>query len=183
MGNAQSIKLCEQCGMSFTSYQSQKRRFCSHSCKVDNQTGKERVAFEPCGFCGKPFKPYKHQSGRTRFCSTQCGARGRYAALGALGVDAPSRKRERRIEYLHEYRTKKRLAFVAAVDARSIYERDSGICGICKKPIAFEEISLDHIMPISRGGTHEPNNVQIAHMPCNSRKGNRWFGQLRLLLA
>jgi len=31
--------------------------------------------------------------------------------------------------------------------------------------------SVDHIIPISRGGAHVPENCQIAHLSCNCRKG------------
>lgn len=34
-------KTCEHCRVAFTSYPSQKRRFCSYPCKVANQTGRE----------------------------------------------------------------------------------------------------------------------------------------------
>ena len=32
--------------------------------------------------------------------------------------------------------------------------------------------SLDHIVPLSRGGTHTLDNVQLAHLACNERKHN-----------
>jgi 5-methylcytosine-specific restriction endonuclease McrA len=41
--------------------------------------------------------------------------------------------------------------------------------------------SLDHILPLSKGGTHEPRNVQLAHLGCNVRKYNSGVDQLRLL--
>lgn len=31
--------------------------------------------------------------------------------------------------------------------------------------------SLDHIIPLSRGGHHTADNVQAAHLACNHRKG------------
>lgn len=33
--------------------------------------------------------------------------------------------------------------------------------------------SVDHIVPTSRGGSNEPENVQLAHLRCNIRKHNR----------
>lgn len=33
--------------------------------------------------------------------------------------------------------------------------------------------TADHIVPISRGGTHAMNNLRAAHFACNSRRGNR----------
>jgi 5-methylcytosine-specific restriction endonuclease McrA len=36
-----------------------------------------------------------------------------------------------------------------------------------------DRLSLDHIVPLSRGGTHWPENVQPICCSCNSSKGNR----------
>jgi len=33
--------------------------------------------------------------------------------------------------------------------------------------------SIDHILPLSKGGSHSQENVQWAHLVCNTRKGNR----------
>ena len=59
-----------------------------------------------------------------------------------------------------------------------IFERDNWICGICNEPIDKElkwpdgkSVSLDHIIPVSKGGNHIPANVQAAHLGCNIRKG------------
>jgi 5-methylcytosine-specific restriction endonuclease McrA len=34
-------------------------------------------------------------------------------------------------------------------------------------------VSLDHIVPVSKGGTHTRDNVQAAHLRCNQAKGDR----------
>lgn len=34
------------------------------------------------------------------------------------------------------------------------------------------DVTLDHIVPTSKGGTNEFNNFQVAHMRCNTRKGD-----------
>jgi len=61
-----------------------------------------------------------------------------------------------------------------------IYRRDDWVCQICKKPVdktlSFPNpycASLDHILPLSRGGSHESTNVQLTHLSCNTSKGNR----------
>lgn len=71
-------------------------------------------------------------------------------------------------------------AFVADVDPQAIWDRDGGICQLCGDPIDPalpwpEPMSktLDHVVPLSTGGTHEPANVQLAHALCNCIKGNR----------
>jgi hypothetical protein len=55
------------------------------------------------------------------------------------------------------------------IQRRDIWNRDGGICGLCRKPIegAFD---IDHILPVSLGGEHVPHNVQVAHPACNRSK-------------
>lgn len=55
-----------------------------------------------------------------------------------------------------------------------LYERDEGICQICKKPCTKEEASIDYIKPVSKGGKHIWGNVQLAHLLCNIRKGTKF---------
>jgi hypothetical protein len=62
------------------------------------------------------------------------------------------------------------------------------MCGICGKKVNKKHkhphkqaATLDHIIPLSKGGKHEKKNVQLAHYSCNSRKNNRvGIDQLRL---
>ena len=61
-----------------------------------------------------------------------------------------------------------------------VLKKTGGLCGICGKeidlslkhpnPLCF---SYDHIMPISKGGNNLLENIQPAHLSCNSSKGNR----------
>lgn len=72
---------------------------------------------------------------------------------------------------------------LAAVDARpyskvAIYERDGWVCQLCDEPInrmalwpAEDCATVDHIVPISRGGADVPENLQTAHWRCNRAKG------------
>lgn len=179
-------RICDYCHSAFQDPTWRNHRFCSYPCKVAAQTGVIRVQDEPCAFCGKDFKPYRYGGGgRTRYCSIKCGQLGRHRdRLGAenMGKNAPSRTKEQRNAYVHVRRARKLAAFVAPVDLRVIYERDGDKCGVCGKAISFEESTLDHIWPLSKGGTHEPSNSQIAHKRCNSRKINTGSGQLRLAL-
>ena len=58
-----------------------------------------------------------------------------------------------------------------------IFERDGFVCGICDSPVDMGlkfpdamSASLDHIIPLSRGGGHVRANVRLAHLGCNARK-------------
>lgn len=45
-------------------------------------------------------------------------------------------------------------------------------CGICKMTVTNNDKSLDHIMPIARGGRNDIANLQIAHLRCNQVKND-----------
>lgn len=62
---------------------------------------------------------------------------------------------------------------VVPVNRERVAERDAWRCGLCGGEVNRETWSLDHIEPLSRGGEHTYENVQLAHLSCNSRKGNR----------
>jgi 5-methylcytosine-specific restriction endonuclease McrA len=62
--------------------------------------------------------------------------------------------------------------FVEVVDARTVFSRDKGVCGICKEAVEMtSRWEVDHIVPISKGGLHCYANVQLAHRKCNRSKG------------
>lgn len=43
-----------------------------------------------------------------------------------------------------------------------------GVCHLCGEPGAD---TLDHVVPLSRGGSNGVGNLRPAHRGCNSRKG------------
>lgn len=54
---------------------------------------------------------------------------------------------------------------------QEIFERDGYTCVICGST-EKESLEIDHIMPISKGGKTEPDNLQTLCHDCNIRKGN-----------
>lgn len=66
-----------------------------------------------------------------------------------------------------------RTARAGRVDFQAIYERDKGICQLCYQPVSPEELSFDHTIPISKGGAHSMDNITVAHLRCNWRKGSK----------
>jgi 5-methylcytosine-specific restriction endonuclease McrA len=70
------------------------------------------------------------------------------------------------------------------IDLYELAERDQWQCKLCNKPISKDAKhykgnpnlcgpSLDHIIPVSKGGSHTWSNVQLAHFMCNSLRGNK----------
>ena len=66
------------------------------------------------------------------------------------------------------------------ITLKALIKRDQGICQICGLPTDVNDIkdghirrnypTIDHIIPLSKGGTHTWGNIQLAHMSCNSGK-------------
>lgn len=87
---------------------------------------------------------------------------------------------ERAAEKVRRRRARLLDAYVAPVDREEVWSRSGGICGICEQVIDRDRpwpdrmsFTLDHIVPLAKGGTHEPENMQAAHASCNSRKNDR----------
>ena len=56
---------------------------------------------------------------------------------------------------------------------RELWE-ESNLCGICGKQLpSFDRSTLDHIIPLSWGGTCDKSNLQLAHLKCNNLKGDK----------
>ena len=53
---------------------------------------------------------------------------------------------------------------------REAYERQKGICPICKNYFEINEMEGDHITPWSRGGKTTAENCQMLCRECNRRK-------------
>jgi len=56
---------------------------------------------------------------------------------------------------------------------RNIFLRDNYSCAYCKKQLNTEELSIDHILPKSRGGKDTWDNLITACKTCNCAKGDR----------
>ena len=51
------------------------------------------------------------------------------------------------------------------------YELQQGRCdGYCGKSFPIEELTLDHFIPLARGGHHAPYNARLLCGPCNSKR-------------
>jgi 5-methylcytosine-specific restriction endonuclease McrA len=73
------------------------------------------------------------------------------------GRRAPDEKREKTPRDLREH----------------VIARDGHICGICGRPVAPDNVHIDHIKPLCRGGVTVLGNLRVTHSKCNLRKGGR----------
>ncbi len=56
---------------------------------------------------------------------------------------------------------------------RNIFKRDRYTCQYCHKQLGSEDLTIDHVLPRSRGGTSTWDNCVLACIDCNKRKANR----------
>ena len=56
---------------------------------------------------------------------------------------------------------------------RNIFERDKNTCQYCGKRFAKADLTIDHVVPRSKGGRDTWQNLVLACVKCNVRKGNR----------
>ena len=67
------------------------------------------------------------------------------------------------------------LQKLQVVYEENIKENGTLTCYLCNQQILFSQDSLDHKIPISRGGTNNVENLEISHSACNFKKGNKTF--------
>lgn len=56
---------------------------------------------------------------------------------------------------------------------RNLFARDGHRCQYCGRSFPSHQLSLDHVMPRSRGGETSWQNVVCSCVGCNTKKGNR----------
>lgn len=68
------------------------------------------------------------------------------------------------------------------LNRRNIFARDGNLCQYCGKHFVTSEMSLDHVVPRSRGGATTWQNLVCCCVTCNARKGGRTPSQAGMTL-
>lgn len=145
-----------------------------------------------CTLCGKTFSPAVYNQKR---CSPKCTRRAARLRAGARKRGGPVPKsvpcaicgaefpmistRQRYCSRRCRMRAKDQYRRYRAESKRNtVYERDENVCQLCLMPVDTSipyphplAATLDHIVPVTAGGTHDIDNLQLAHMACNASKG------------
>lgn len=132
--------------------------------KLDIQNGVLRIATSKrvCAYCGESFR------GNSVYCSADCSKK------------CQNEKHDRR------RRAREHNAQVDPdITLAEVYNRDNGVCYLCGDGCKWDDYtersgvritgrlypSIDHIVPLSKGGKHSWDNVRLAHHWCNAKKG------------
>ena len=126
-----------------------------------------RLANHVCKNCGAVYCIGVTGYNSSRYCSEKCMKR------WAMRV-----KNDRRLKRIQTRDHDNDITL------EKLFVRDNGVCYICggmcnwasvdQEGNAQEEYpSIDHVVPLSKGGKHKWDNVKLAHRGCNTRKGDR----------
>lgn len=171
------LVICAQCESAFDSARSN-ARFCTERC------GRAWGRAHESGQCSaaKCARPVRAKGLCSMHYKTQARAEGR--------LSNPVWDDKRRDNYQRRRALKKAAETGDPVRRDDIAARDGYRCGLCAKRVDMTKPwphplspSLDHIIPLTRGGAHDPSNVQLAHLRCNTAKGNRGGGEQLMLIG
>lgn len=95
-------------------------------------------------------------------------------AAPSLTIRAPAVVRQRRAAPVRARRT--------PFSRMNVFIRDAFTCQYCGESKAPIELSMDHVMPRSKGGTTNWENIVAACHPCNQRKAGRTPEEARMVL-
>ena len=132
--------------------------------KANRLLNNKQLLISICLQCNKMF------IGNNKYCSKEC--LNKYHNT----VHAEARKRYKDINGQIDY----------TITLDKLIKRDNNICYICNKECNLNDYtyqgnykiagnyypSIDHVVPLAKGGVHEWSNVKLAHRICNSIKSD-----------
>lgn len=192
-----TVGACEECGASMTLAVPRKcggftkRRFCSVKCQDRakqrrfRQTDTFRSYYSARIESGKWAEGSRRMRARRRryetaicpYCGTafQKVVGSRKTLCGSEACESA-----RNLARCHERNARKKMVQVEHFSRLSVFERDGWVCQICGEAIDRDAVaksplsaSLDHIIPLSKGGEHSMSNTQCSHLRCNMMKSDK----------
>jgi 5-methylcytosine-specific restriction endonuclease McrA len=55
---------------------------------------------------------------------------------------------------------------------RRVYKNQNGLCYYCLKKFGINQLTKDHVVPLSKGGTNAVKNIVLACKKCNNTKSD-----------
>lgn len=166
---------CEECNKIFID--KRKIKHCSNECRnkqykrnKKNKYIKKEYEDNNCKLCGNKFKP---STANNLYCSSECNKE---------VIKSYQRDKE------HKRRMRIKSSYDKGTTLYNIRLRDGDRCLMCNKKVLEKNISgydkanatIGHIIALCNGGEHTMRNVQLECQECNTKKGGRNKGQLRL---
>lgn len=207
-GRLAPIAECPRCGKSFASKMTggQRMRHCSRACseatskrktaerRQEDRRIRSAVVLETqalrriARFVERP-KAYRSECQQCGVQMIQSRGHGLHKTKCAACRSENDRASRRAAK--HRRRARMRGAATDTIDPIKVFERDGWRCKLCGvrtlqgKRGTYDDNApeMDHVIPLSAGGTNTWGNVQCACRKCNHAKGAKPLGQLGLRFA
>lgn len=129
--------------------------------------------YRTCDVCGKQFAVKEVRRGMSSVCSDACRKE-------------QQRSYHRKSRHRRRARKKGFVSIDNDITLDKLAKRDSDICWLCGEKVDWNDItrfpthaivgpkypSIDHVTPLSKGGSHSWDNVKLAHHSCNCVKSD-----------
>lgn len=192
-------KVCEWCGQAYTvpARNASQSRFCSENCgqtwySREIRGHRPREEYQEKRDKQKEERLEKLKEEREQQLSNlkciECGSTFKGTRLNQKICSPKCRKvrKNRQQRLSKDKRINEANNIDKDISVETLYKRDKGICYICGGKCDFNDNyevngyftagptypSIDHLMPIARGGMHAWDNVKLAHHHCNSMKSD-----------
>ena len=148
---------CRECGVDFAPKRAASV-YCSRACYTAGNKKRPKFVRETrtCVECGASYEAWRYDQ---RFCQNSCAH--------AFHCRA------------HMNRARGGIVHAAYID-RDIFDRDGWVCWLCEEPVDPSisrrdrlGATIDHVVPLSKGGADDPVNLRLAHRHCNNTKSTR----------
>jgi endogenous inhibitor of DNA gyrase (YacG/DUF329 family) len=142
-------------------------KYCSNSCKrfAQNARNRTKKSFSICAICGS--QAIGSNTWIRKYCSFECQLKGIY------GGKPPLSERSRKAQRNMRERNAPGLTYLEIRDLRIQWQKDGLVCVYCAGP--FD--TIDHVIPLTRGGDNMKSNLVPACRSCNSSKGQKLLSE------
>lgn len=172
--NPDLVKDCAACGVTFNT-RIKAQKFCSYDCRANGyrlegiatRAAVKKTSYEyECDLCHETIVRSSPLGGRARY-HEHCSQIAKQA-------------RDRKKTVARQSQTKPSGVYV-----EQLIERDGFMCYLCQEPIDMKVprtsrrgATVDHVIPLSRGGSDEIDNLRLAHWICNNKKSDKLIEEL-----
>jgi hypothetical protein len=152
------------------------KKWCSAKCEMRYRRAQPGFV-EPPATSRTARPPQRAVDRPTSRSCVNCGATIDLTAVGKGG-------RIKRLDTKLCWHCANRRSYSSPVSWTWLANRDGTDCSLCGDPIDLElrhphlmRASVDHVVPVARGGTDDPENLKLAHLWCNQVKSDRHEGK------